>query len=54
MPILDIGNGQIAPDLYTGKMTFLEDFCKITQDTDDLIEQVFPTIVQQSSLDVQY
>ncbi|XP_055306971.1 uncharacterized protein LOC129571224 [Sitodiplosis mosellana] len=43
--LLDIGNGTMAADTTTGLITFPENFCRITQDKDELIQKVFPDIV---------
>ncbi|XP_055308166.1 ATP-dependent DNA helicase pif1-like [Sitodiplosis mosellana] len=44
--LLDIGNGAMAVNAATGMITFPENFCRITQEKDELVQSVFPNIVQ--------
>jgi hypothetical protein len=44
--LLDIGNGKIAIDESTKCITSPTNFCNITSTRDELIQKVFPNIVQ--------
>lgn len=44
--LLDIGNGRIPANPTTGLIRFPENFCKLTQSSNELIGKVFPDIVQ--------
>lgn len=42
--LLDIGNGKIPVDLFTGLITFPPNFCNLTSSMAELITKVFPDI----------
>ncbi|XP_067632993.1 ATP-dependent DNA helicase PIF1-like [Eurosta solidaginis] len=44
--LLDIGNGKVQVDNTNGLITLPNNFCTILQSTEELIESVFPNIVQ--------
>jgi hypothetical protein len=44
--LLDIGNGEMAIDESTKCITLPTNFCNITSTTDELIQKVFPNIVE--------
>ncbi|XP_067633737.1 ATP-dependent DNA helicase PIF1-like [Eurosta solidaginis] len=44
--LLDIGNGKVRVDNTNGLITLPNNFCTILQSTEELIESVFPNIVQ--------
>lgn len=44
--LLDIGNGKMTIDQTTGCITLPEDFCTITNSKEELIQCVFPNIIQ--------
>lgn len=44
--LLDIGNGNVPVDIVSGHINFPENFCNFTESKEELIEKVFPNIVQ--------
>lgn len=44
--LLDLGNGRIPMDPITKYIKFPSDFCRMTQSKEELINCVFPNIVQ--------
>lgn len=46
--LLDIGNGKIPVDSWSGYIIFLTNFCHLTETRTELIEKVFPNIPQNN------
>ena len=44
--LLDIGNGKMEMDRSTQNITFPPNFCKMTSSKNELIQNVFPNIMQ--------
>ncbi|XP_055910737.1 uncharacterized protein LOC129945100 [Eupeodes corollae] len=44
--LLEIGNGKVAVDKSTGLITLPSNFCNITQSKKELVQRVFPNILQ--------
>lgn len=45
--LLEIGNGKVAVDKSTGLITLPSNFCNITQSKKELVQRVFPNILQK-------
>lgn len=45
--LLDIGDGVVAIDTFTGLVSFPNDFCLLTESKEELIQRVLPDVAQQ-------
>ena len=44
--LIDIGNGKVSIDIFTGSINFPQSFCQLTRSKDELIQKVFPDVSQ--------